>query len=253
MRSLTLDTTSFTATLLNLLRLLPNSTSNSVWEHIPNPSYPKPTSQSPHEARLAYITAKYVDRLFVEPLSPSTNANELLIRSITDGDLRGVLWALASKADPNTRNPVLPALIVALFQDDRSLGKTDSGSSSGSTRQIPKFPFAELVALNGATLLDPNNLPAEANGLSDAARLYLRGKSDRVFQSPQSQRVVPSKSNSGLGISSVSGSLQSTGTISGDFNKTVGKLQKRLSSGGKGFRTQISPPILDKERDTDRS
>jgi Arf-GAP/SH3 domain/ANK repeat/PH domain-containing protein len=261
MRSLTLDTTSFTSTLLNLLRLLPNATSNSVWERIPNSLYIKPSPNSSYEARHSYITAKYVDKLFVEPLAPSTSANDLLLRSITDGNLKGVLWALANKANPNARNATLPALLLALLQDEGSLGKSDSGSSTGSIQTSPQFPFAELLVLNGATPIDPSMLPPEASSLGDAARRYLRIKSDRVYHSPQTQRTVPSrsnsaisKSNSGLGISSTSNSSQSAGTttISADFNKTVGKLQKRLSSGGKNFRAQLSTP-LDKERDTDRS
>src|SRR5437762_8022571 len=103
MRSLTLDTMSFNSNLVNLLRLLPNAVSNSVWERVPSQNLPKPTAQSSYEARHAYIIAKYVNRSFVESLPASATPNELLIRSITHGDIKGVLWALACKADPNTR------------------------------------------------------------------------------------------------------------------------------------------------------
>ena len=254
MRSLTLDTTSLNPNLVNLLRLLPNAISNSVWERVPNQSLSKPTAQSSYEARHAYITAKYVNKAFLEPLPSSTTANELLIRSITHGDLKGVLWALASKADPNTRAPILPALIVALLQDDKmanALSKTDSSSSNGSIQQISKFPFAELLLLNGAMAVDPKTLPVEANALSDAARRYLQDKLDRILQnsqSPPAQHSFPSKNSSGLGMSTGSTSSQSGGnaTIGGDLNRTMSKLQKRLSSSGKPFRKEVSPP-LDKE------
>ena len=254
MRSLTLDTTSLNSNLVNLLQLLPNAISNSVWERVPNQSYPKPTAQSSYEARHAYITAKYVNKSFVEPLPPSTTANELLIRSITHGDLKGVLWALASKADPNTRAPILPALVVALLQDDKManvLSKTDSASSNGSIQQISKFPFAELLLLNGGMPVDPKTLPVEANALSDAARRYLQDKLDRILhnsQSPPAQHSFPSKSSSGLGMSTGSSSSQSGGntSIGGDLNRTMSKLQKRLSTSSKTFRKETSPP-LDKE------
>jgi Arf-GAP with SH3 domain, ANK repeat and PH domain-containing protein len=229
-----------------MLRLLPNAVSNSIWERVPNPSHPKPTAQSSYEARHSYITAKYVNRLFLEPLPSSTTANELLVRSIKTGNLKCVLQALSSKADPNTRTPILPVLMVALQQDDKTaytLSKTDSGSSNGSSQQVPKFPFAELLLLNGAIPVDPRNLPIEASALSDAARRYLQGKLDRNLQnsqSPPAQLSVPTR-GSGMGISSGSTSSQSGGntSIGGDLNRTVSKLQKRLSSSGKHSRTQV--------------
>ena len=246
MRSLTLDTTSFTPTLMTLLRLLPNIVSNSIWERNLNPSYSKPGPQSSHEARLSYITAKYVNKVFVEPLPTTTSANELLVKSITAGDIKGMLWAIARKADPNTRTPVLPVLILAILQDEKAgtnLSKTDSSSSSESIQQPPRFPLAELLLLNGAMPVDPRTLPPEVNHLSDAARRYLQDKLERIVQSNQSpppHHSTPSK-NSGLGISSGSLSSQSA-SIGGDLNRTVSKLQKRLSQGGKAYRTQTSSP-----------
>jgi Arf-GAP with SH3 domain, ANK repeat and PH domain-containing protein len=254
MRSLTLDTTSFTPNLVNLLRLLPNAVSNSVWEQLPNPAQPKPTAQSSYETRHAYITAKYVITKFIEPLPLGTSANQYLIGAILHGDLKGVLLALAHKADPNTRAPILPALVVALLQDDKAgsaLGKTDSGSSNGSIQQSQQsytFPFAELLVLNGATPVDPKTLPTEASSLSEAARQYLQKKLDRTnVQSPSSQHTLPSsKSQSsglaGSGISSlsaqpISGGGTSASSIGGDLNRSMSKLQKRLSAGAKNLRT----------------
>lgn len=240
MRSLTLDTTSFTANLINLLHLLPNAISNSIWEGNPNASFPKPSPQSSYEVRHTYITAKYVDRNLVEPLPPSTTPNQFLIKSIRNGDLKGVLWALASKADPNCYDQTTPALVLALLQDDKmaqTLARSDSGSSSNSIHQTTKFPFGELLVLNGANPIEPRTLPAEANGLSDAAKHYLQIKSDRMLRnvhSPPTQYVVPSKPTT----SSSNSLSQGTNTIGADLNRTVSKLQKRLSSGGKNFRSQ---------------
>jgi Arf-GAP with SH3 domain, ANK repeat and PH domain-containing protein len=241
MRSLTLDTSSFNPSLVGLLRVLPNVASNSVWEHNPTPSPPKPSPQSPHEARQAYITAKYVEKSFVEPLPSSTSPNELLMQSIMQGDVKGILWALARKADPNTRTPVLPALVVAVQQDEKlgtSLGKVESGSSTNSGPQMIEFAMAELLLLNGANPVDPRTFPVEVN-LSDAAKRYLQGKVDRALrnaQSPPLQQAAPK--NVGLGISTTS----SQGGSIGDLNRTVSKLQKRLSAGGKNFRAQLSAP-----------
>jgi|SRR5579862_6197788 len=241
MRSLTLDTTSFTPNLVNLLRLLPNNISNSVWEAVPN-SHAKPFPQSSYEDRLKYITAKYVDRAFVEPLPLSVTANELLLTSISKGDLRGVLWALSSKANPNVSNATLPAVLLALLQEDKpTLGRTDSGSSTPTFHEPPQFPITELLILNGATPIDPKTLPAEANSLSDAAKRYLQAKSDRVqqnLQSPPPQYTTPLKSTAGLGISSNPPASSGITSLGGDLNRTVSKLQKRLSTGGKTFRIQ---------------
>jgi Arf-GAP with SH3 domain, ANK repeat and PH domain-containing protein len=243
MRSLTLDTTSFTANLINLLRLLPNTISNSIWEGNPNASFPKPSPQSSYEVRHAYITAKYVDRVLVDTLPSATTPNQLLIKSIRNGDLKGVLWALARKADPNCHDQTLPALILALLQDDKmaqTLARSDSGSSSNSIHQTTKFPFAELLVLNGADPIEPRTLPSEANGLSDSAKHYLQIKSDRMLRnvhSPPTQYTVPSKPNP-TSTNSVSSHSGGTNTIGADLNRTVSKLQKRLSSGGKNFRMQ---------------
>jgi len=231
---------------MSLLRLLPNIVSNSIWERIPNPSFPKPGAQSSYEARLAYITAKYVNKVFVEPLPTTTSANELLVKSITSGDIKGMLWAIAKRADPNTRTPVLPVLVLALLQDEKAgtnLSKTDSSSSTESIQPVPRFPLAELLLLNGATPVDPRTLPPEANQLSEAGRRYLQDKLERIVhsaQSPPTHHATPSK-NSGLGISSGSSSAQSA-SIGGDLNRTVSKLQKRLSQGGKVYKTQTSSP-----------
>jgi hypothetical protein len=186
----------------------------------------------------------------VEPPPPSTTANELLLKSITKGDLKGVLWALASKANPNVCTAALPAVLLALLQEDNptnALTKTDSGSSTPTSQDTPKYPITELLVLNGATPIEPKALPAEAHGLSEAAKHYLQVKADRVqqnFQSPPPQYTVPPKSTTGLGISSNSApSSSSVASLGGDLNRTVSKLQKRLSAGGKTFRTQ--------ERDTE--
>ena len=236
MRSLTLDTTSFTPNLVNLLRLLPNAVSNSVWEGVPSPSHPKPTAQSSYETRHAYIAAKYVNAKFVEPLPVGTSANQYLIGAITHGDLKGVLLALAHKADPNTRAPILPALVVALLQDDKiasGLTKLDSGSSNGSIQQSSSFPFAELLVLNGATPVDAKTLPVEANSLSDAAKRYLQEKLDRTLQnvqSPPQQYAAPvskgqssgsTTSASNSSAQTTSGGGMTTSSISFDCSRTL--------------------------------
>jgi Arf-GAP with SH3 domain, ANK repeat and PH domain-containing protein len=173
MRSLTLDNTSFTPSLLTILSSLPNSISNSIWEATPNSDYIKPAHQSSYEERRTYITAKYANKQFVEELP--TSPIQFLIEAIENRDLKGMLWALANNADPNATGNI-PALLMALLKDD----KMANGSSNDFCQ--PSFPLAELLVLNGATPIDPRSLPVEADCLSESAKTFLQEKVDRIAQ-----------------------------------------------------------------------
>ncbi|GAP83427.2 putative protein csx2 [Rosellinia necatrix] len=121
-RSLTLDITSFTLDIIEVLLLVGNRVSNMVWEAKLDPGL-KPSPQATREQRLRFITAKYVERTYIEPISATLSryatADETLLAAIKRNEIQQVVHALALKANPNVldkvRNthPVFLALAAA--------------------------------------------------------------------------------------------------------------------------------------------
>ncbi|KAH8164780.1 hypothetical protein CIB48_g3463 [Xylaria polymorpha] len=121
-RSLTLDITSFTLDIIELLLLVGNRVSNMVWEAKLDPGL-KPDAQATREQRLRFITAKYVERAYVEPISTTLSryatADETLLAAIKRNEIQQVIHALALKANPNVldkvrdTHPVFLALAAA--------------------------------------------------------------------------------------------------------------------------------------------
>jgi Arf-GAP/SH3 domain/ANK repeat/PH domain-containing protein len=207
-RSLTLDPSTFTPDVIEMLLQLGNRVTNSIWEaRLEGSGQQKPTPQSSREQRLRFITAKYADRAFVRPLSAMTNshlasADETLLASVKRNDVQAVGHALALGGNPNVvdRSRGTHAVFLALVAADppapsgspygsptlssssnsppRSApaatgaapGSSGSSSSSGPSRK--SFPIAELLLLNGADLPP---LPAPVP-LSRAGRDYMEGK-----------------------------------------------------------------------------
>lgn len=182
-RSLTLDTQSFTNDIVELLLLIGNRVSNMIWEANLDMSL-KTTAQSNREQRLKFITAKYSDRAFVMPISGSQSrfatADETVLASIKKNDIQGVLYGLALKGNVNAcdRSRNTHAVFLALAAADPaapgSAGPSPSVSpNSKTTAPIagkPKaFPIAELLVQNGADI--PTQMPAIP--LSAAAQLYI--------------------------------------------------------------------------------
>lgn len=101
-RSLTLDSTAFTADVVELLRVMGNKQCNAILEHqISEPSQ-KLISTAADEQRKKFILAKYSDHIYVMPLSSSfPTPNELLIQAVKAANVYQVLHALALKANPN--------------------------------------------------------------------------------------------------------------------------------------------------------
>ncbi|KAI9774017.1 MAG: hypothetical protein M1835_006072 [Candelina submexicana] len=235
-RSLTLDITSFSTDIVEILLSIGNRVSNMVWEaRLDSTSpIPKPIPQSTRDQRLKFITAKYVDRAWVTPISASlshySTPEETLLASTKKNDIQGVLYALALKANPNTtdrsRNThsVFLALAAAspaspAFASSPSL--TPGGRSPPAPATAVSFPVAELLVQNGADI--PATLPAFP--LSQAAKLYVEQK-------------TAASSHTGVGLGDVLGALPTIKAGDGSSpaeqqKERDSRLQKRGSANGR--------------------
>ncbi|KAK8125324.1 uncharacterized protein PG998_001083 [Apiospora kogelbergensis] len=231
-RSLTLDITSFTPDIIELLMLVGNRVSNMVWESRLEPNV-KPGPGATREQRLRFITAKYVDKAFVEPISATLSrypsADETLLAAIKRSEIQQVIYALALKANPNVldksrgTHPVFLALAAA---DPASPSPTTPNAADGrpesSIRTVP-FPIAEMLVQNGAEI--PSTMPAIP--LSRSAQLYIEQKRGRAAAI---EATGPSMGSSSLS-SSPSERLQ---------QRDKDRLQKRISAGGRLARSPIA-------------
>ena len=182
-RSLTLDTLSFTNDIVELLLLIGNRVSNMVWEANLDHSL-KPGSTSTREQRLKFITAKYSDRAYIQPFSDSqtrlASPDDTLLASIKKNDIHGVLYGVALRANPNatdrSRNTHAVFLALAAADPAAPASATSSPGVSPNSKATPglgakpkAFPIAELLVQNGAEI--PSQMPAIP--LSSAAQLYI--------------------------------------------------------------------------------
>ncbi|KAI9745476.1 MAG: hypothetical protein M1818_001010 [Claussenomyces sp. TS43310] len=216
-RSLTLDINSFTTDIVELLLLVGNRVANMVWEARLDRSI-KPTPQASREQRLKFITAKYVDRTFVAPISSTLSryatADETLLAAIKRNEIQQVIYALALRANPNVHDKSrgTPSIFLALAAaDPASPSATNTPTRTETPTRVTPFPIAELLVQNGAEI--PTTLPAFP--LSTSARLYIDQKSGRA--APKVDTLA---------------SLPQVGT--GDRPKErETRLQKRVSVGGR--------------------
>ncbi len=221
-RSLTLDITSFTTDIVELLLQIGNRVSNMVWEATLDQSL-KPGPQASRDQRLKFITTKYMDRAYVESISTTlshySTADETLLASIKKNDIQGVLYALALRANPNAtdRSRNTHAVFLALAAaDPASPSSTNALAMNSSPRAAPKiaaFPIAELLTQNGASI--PTTLPAFP--LSPNAQLYIDQKSGK-----DTLGDLPVIKNVGGGLSPAERDRE-----------REAKLQKRGSAGGR--------------------
>lgn len=181
-RSLTLDTQSFTSDIVELLLLVGNRVSNMVWEANLDRSS-KPSPHSNREQRLKFITAKYSDRAYVMPISGAQShfatPDETLLASIKKNDIQGVLYGIALRGNVNAcdRSRNTHAIFLALAAADPAApGSAGPSPTISPNSKIPPspakpkaFPVAELLVQNGAQV--PSQLPAIP--LSAAAQLYI--------------------------------------------------------------------------------
>ncbi|UKZ51605.1 hypothetical protein TrVGV298_005366 [Trichoderma virens] len=226
-RSLTLDIKSFTLDIVEMLLLIGNRVSNMIWEAKLDQSQ-KLTALANRERRLRYITAKYVERAFVDPISPTlsryASADETLLAAIKKNEIQQVLYALALGANPNVVDKMrgTHAVWLALAAADPASPSPIPGQSSTDSDNKPvPFPVAELLIQNGAEI--PSSLPAFP--LGRYAQQYFEQKKGKGFTIGND--TVPS--------------LPSSGSSSADRllkDKEV-RLQKRVSAGGRLARSPI--------------
>ncbi|KAF4968071.1 hypothetical protein FSARC_4489 [Fusarium sarcochroum] len=226
-RSLTLDIKSFTIDIVELLLLIGNRVSNMIWEAKLDQST-KPTGQASREQRLRFITSKYAERLFVEPISPTLSrygtADENLLAGIKKNEIQQVLYALALKANPNTVDKMrgTHAVWLALAAADPAApSPTPSKAATESEGKSVPFPVAELLVQNGAEI--PATMPAFP--LGRFAQLYVEQKRGRTITGG-SIDAVPS----------LPGNMSSAERLQ---REKEARLQKRVSTGGRLARSPI--------------
>ncbi|ORY00015.1 centaurin-beta-2 [Clohesyomyces aquaticus] len=240
-RSLTLDTNSFTPDIIELLLQIGNRVSNMVWEARLDRAL-KPAPNSTREQRLHFITSKYADRAFVAPISPTLShyatPEETLLASIKKNDINNVLYALALRADPNAkdRSRGTHSVFLALAAADPA-SPSASASPAGSpgpaarpgTAQASRkpFPIAELLLQNGAEL---PTLPAPIP-LSSSARMYLDHKADQRA----GKRPTAGPTNSaGDTLTALPHIMAGNGSTPAErARERESRLQKRVSAGGR--------------------
>lgn len=237
-RSLTLDIHSFSNDIVEILLQVGNRVSNMVWESKLDQAL-KPSPQSTREQRLKFITAKYNDRAYVEPITSTTSqyatADETLLASVKKNDIRGVLYAIASKANVNvgdrSRNTHVVFLALAAA-DPAAPGGVSSGvtanpkstpNSPGSPKKLLAFPIAELLVQNGAEI--PVQKPAIP--LSPAAQLYV-GQRTTQFGG------VGSSSGDTVGaLPNIRGGSSAAISSNDRERERESRLQKRVSAGSR--------------------
>lgn len=195
-----------------------------IWEAKLEPGM-KPGPQASREQRLRFITAKYVDRAFVEPISATLSRyptpEDTLLAAIKRNEIQQVIYALALKASPNVtdRSRGTHAVFLALAAADPASPSPNPGQPSEAERMTP-FPVAEMLIQNGAEI--PASLPAFP--LSRSAQLYIEEKRGR--NTGFSSDTVPTLP----GTMSPNEKLQ---------RERESRLQKRVSAGGRLAKSPI--------------
>ena len=232
-RSLTLDTNSFSTDIVEILLQVGNRISNMVWEANLRDGQ-KPTATATRDQRLRYITAKYVDRAYIVPIGSSIQSHystpdETLLASVKKNDIQGVLYALALRANPNvhdrSRNTHSVFLALAAADPANPGGNSAAPSpvpspsvkaSHNGPKPIHAFSIAELLVQNGAII--PTALPAFP--LSSNARLYIDQKAGKGADTLTALPNINRNSNNGI-----------TAIEGGKDNQV--KLQKRGNPSGR--------------------
>ncbi|KAK9479874.1 hypothetical protein V1514DRAFT_303490 [Lipomyces japonicus] len=196
-RSLTLDTVSFTPDLVDALLTVGNARANSVWEALPEAAIQKAliftdvyenasinqnsqlnTTSLVYKRRQAFIQSKYVDKMFVVPIPRSTTALRIAVKN---QDMTEVMRAIASGASASG---------VAMASSGASISSSSSSSSPSlssnssvyplfvtalvyAPKDATTFPVAEMLVQQGANI--PVEFPIEIS-LSQDARDFVKRK-----------------------------------------------------------------------------
>ncbi|CAH0026667.1 unnamed protein product [Clonostachys rhizophaga] len=225
-RSLTLDIKSFTVDIVEVLLLVGNRVSNMVWEAKLDPSL-KPGPHATREQRLRFITAKYVDRAYVEPISSTLSRygtpDETLLAAIKKNEIQQVLYALALRANPNVvdRMRGTHAMWLALAAADPAApSPTPTPTTADSDNKVVPFPVAELLTQNGAEI--PSTPPA-----------FPLGRYAQIYVDQKRGKVVGGASDS---VPSLPSNLSANERLQ---REREARLQKRVSAGGRLAKSPI--------------
>lgn len=205
-RSLTLDVSAFTNDIVEVLMQIGNRISNMVWEAKLDRST-KPDPWSLRELRLKFITAKYVDRAYVEVQSMTSHAgtpDDNLLMSIKKNDIQGVLQGIAERANVNVHDKSrnTHAVFLALAAADPALPGLAVTTNVAInlpdiTTTSKPFPIAELLIQNGAEIpLDKAPIP-----LSTAAQTYIDQRTVRAAPLTDGLGPLPSMSGTNAKLS----------------------------------------------------
>ena len=230
-RSLTMDTNCFNPDLIDLICRIGNGVCNSIFEATlyRYDSSMKPNDKAGHDSRVRFITAKYVDRSFVD--YPSISPNDVLLGSLSTNNVAAAYGALASRADVNMvdERSGLPAAILSLLTTSPpSSPSKEVKSGEWRDESSNTFPLAELLLQNGAELTARINDPAVQSRLSVNARHYVNSKLNRGLTSPSIGKY-----------GTLGDTLQRSPSNGNSFVNGAHKLQKRISSGSRMLK---SPP-----------
>ncbi|KAG5422013.1 AGE1 [Candida metapsilosis] len=167
-RSLTLD--NFSNETEMLLKFVNNRFVNSFMEE--NLSSPRIQADSDHEKRLHFIRNKYYKKKYAVVLP---DVNNLLIKSVQQIEVQGVIKAILCGADVNSKIQIKSAnteetTVVSIFEYSlRKFIEVDTGSI-----QKKYFILSELLVLNGCTNL--GDFRKSNTGLSQEAHDYWKHK-----------------------------------------------------------------------------
>ncbi|KAJ5510895.1 Arf GTPase activating protein [Penicillium expansum] len=229
-RSLTLDVHSFSNDIVEILLQIGNRVSNMIWEATLDQKL-KPSASSTREQRLRFITAKYVDRAYVEhlpsPRSRFATPDETLLASIKQNDIQGVLYGLALRGNVNitdrSRNTHATFLALAAADPASPGAPPTTLAASHPSRTAPRSRH------NPPPSLSP-----------PAAKLYLSQRTARTsaFSVPPPPLGGKSSANDTLGFlptirSKDSSSSSNTPTLAESRDKDREKLSKRGSAGAR--------------------
>ena len=230
-RSLTLDTTSFSTDIVEILLQIGNRISNMVWESRLEEGQ-KPSPNATRDQRLRFITAKYVDRAYITPIGSNTQSHystpdETLLASVKKNDIQGVLYALTLRANPNAqdRSRNTHSVFLALAAADPAapgsanpspLPSPASKTTGTGHSSVHAFPIAELLVQNGAII--PPTLPAFP--LSANAKLYIDQKAGK---GADTLTALPNI-NKNSGLTAIEGGKDNQGKLQKRNNSNSGRL-----------------------------
>jgi hypothetical protein len=143
-RSLTLDSTSYTPDIIELLKSIGNARSNAIWDSRfelgsnadLNNIAARPNPTDSRAAKLTYIQAKYVGRSFGK--KSDEDPDKILFEAIDHDDIPKALYALVSGANVNSSRPdFTKSPRISLF-----IGSPQQQQNSASSAPMKMFmPF----------------------------------------------------------------------------------------------------------------